>query len=158
QQQEQHRADQLHARRQTRQPAAVLERRDVGQQRGVGVDGQVEKDREQENRERQSRQRVDEPGRDEKRRRQRNADQDERRAPADSRPDAVGIGANRRLDDRPLEAAGAGQQPDEQIRRSERLQDRREDEVVERVKRAGADRAGGVKQRRPARQATHQAQ
>ena len=155
--QESNRTEQLHARRQTRQPSALLQRGDVGQQRGIRVDGNVEEDREQKDDRGQQQQIVDERPGDEEHRRKRNANQDERPATAETRPHAVGQGADRRLDDCALDAACTRQQPDEQVGRAKRFQNRRQNKVIEGIERARPNRPRRIEELGRHRQVAHSA-
>src|SRR5438309_11671858 len=139
----------LYARRDSREKTAFVDRGDIREEGGIGIDGRVEEEREQEDRDSESDEGMDvEPCQQEEERRERDPDEHEGPAAADRGPDAVGDSPDSRLDEHPLDAPRAREESGEQIGRTEALEDRRQDEVVEREEGARADRGHRIERGR----------
>src|SRR5438094_7768408 len=147
--QEAHLSDELDALRQAGEKTALMDRRDIGEQSGVGVDRGVEEDREQEDRDGERHQRFGRGRGDEKEHRgERDADGDERSPSAEAGPDAGGRRSDGGLADDSLDAARAREKAGEEMGCAGGLEGQRQQEVVEREERARSDRASGVDEHR----------
>src|SRR5437870_13238267 len=80
--------------------------------------------------------------------RERDPNRDERTSAAERRPDPVRDRPDGRLDDDAFDAPRAREKTGEEVGCAEAVEDRRQDEVVERVEGAGTDGAGGIERRR----------
>src|SRR6267378_3354302 len=138
-------SEHLNAGGDTGEDAALFNRSDVREQGGVWIDCRVEEDGEQEDRDRETDERVDvEPGEQKEQGRKWDPDEHEWTTPAERGPNAVRDRTDRRLDDDALDASRARQEAGQEVGRAEALEDRRQDEVVEREEGAGSDGPGRV--------------